>query len=116
MTDGVKIVELRYNGLKVGEYEITVNKKNAEPTRVSGVKVTIESFPTKTVFKYNEEFDTAGLKVVTDDGRKTDITDKITFFSTVFGWELKRNDRMDYANRAEYRISAWNSWSSHLSI
>lgn len=104
-TDGVKIVELRHNGKKVGAYEITVNKQMAAPTRESGAGVTIESFPTKTVYKYKEKFDISGLKVVTNDSKKIDVTDKITFISTVYGWELTKNYKMDFANRGEYRIS-----------
>lgn len=87
---GKKIVQLRFEGKKVGTYTINVTKASAPtesptntPSPVPSKAVKILANPSKTAYKLGEGFDTTGLKAVIGEGDgETNINDKITFYTS----------------------------------
>lgn len=87
---GKKIVQLRFEGKKVGTYTINVTKASAptepptnKPSPAPSKAVKILANPSKTAYKLGEGFDTTGLKAVIGEGDgETNINDKITFYTS----------------------------------
>ncbi len=97
---GKKIVELRFEGKKIGTYTINVTKDSApaKPSDSSAISSTITdidpstldyglnilSVPSKTAYVVGEGFDKTGVRAVNKhrDGKVVDETDKIKFFTS----------------------------------
>lgn len=82
--------------------DMAIKSGMIKPEQIKGSRVTsyvtIKSLPAKINYKVGEAFDPTGLvAVLIDNGKETDITNKITFF-TLRNMELKKGSSLKEAN------------------